>query len=195
MEEIEPVLAGYVRLVLYPRQATNTLTPGEIVTWSDTSTEFIGPLMIGRTQVLIDIHCHHSKNACESLGKHGSCCIAQSGVHKMEWHFIRLAIGRNQGLGISHLKRIMGAAQNGPLGKISINNTYSLIGIREDYVPACLQALEKKRINGFRCQARLAEENEIGRKEPRFNRAPAENAPSARNNNSSSNLRSHRQKP
>ncbi|NRA38471.1 MAG: DbpA RNA binding domain-containing protein [Planctomycetes bacterium] len=186
MEEIEPVLAGYVRLVLYPRQATPTLTPGEVVSWSDVAPEFIGPLMIGRKQVLIDIHCHHSKHACEALAKHGSCCIAQSGVHKMEWHFIRLGIGRNQGLGISHLKRIMGAAQKGPLGKISINNTYSLVGLREDFVQVCLQSLENKRINGFRCQARLAQENEIGRKEPRFTRIPDAGKQTPQ---------SHRQKP
>ena len=63
------------------------------------------------------------------------------------------------------MKRI----EAGPLGKININNTNTLIGIREDFIKHVITALSAKRINGVASQIRIAHERETGKKDANFN--------------------------
>ncbi len=180
MEPLPPVQAGYIRFVLFPETKTWLLTPGMVIEWCGCDNEKISHIQIKRQKIYIDIHNSVSHAVRENLQAHGRCSVAENGNEQLKWHFIRLGVGRNHGLNVGQLKKMMKRIEAGPLGKISINNTYTLIGLREDFVRETVEKLSRMRINGIASQARLAQEREVGRKEAQFHRPkpnPGHDAP------------------
>ncbi len=169
MDPLPPVEAGYIRLVLFPEVETWHLTPGMIVGYCAVDLEKVGHIQIKRQKVYVDVHNSVSHDVRERLNEHGRCTVAENGVELLKWQFIRLAVGRNHGLNVGQLKKLMKRIEAGPLGKISINNTNTLIGIREDFVKHVIAELSSKRINGVASQIRLAHDRETGKKEAHFN--------------------------
>lgn len=168
MEALPPVQAGYIRFVLFPEEKTWKLDPGMLIKMCQCGPEHVGHIQIKRQKVYIDIHNAVSHQVREALQEHGRCTVAENGLEQLKWSFIRLGIGRNHGLNVGQLKKLMKRIKAGPLGKISINNSYTLIGLREDFIKQALQQLSGMRINGFASQARFAQEREVGRREAQF---------------------------
>ena len=168
LEDLPPVSSGYIRLVLFPDSDTRDLLHADVLKWCDTDLDLLGHIQIRRRKVYIDVHHTISHELRERLNFRGRCTVAENSLHDMEWHFVRLGVGRNHGLNLGLLKKLIKKYEAGPIGKISINNSYTLIGIREDKIKSLLENLKTHRINGYASQARLANEREIGKKEAKF---------------------------
>ena len=60
-----------------------------------------------------------------------------------------MLIGRNHGISMGQLRKILQAADALPLGRISINNTHTLVGLQDFKIPAVMAKLTPLKINGF----------------------------------------------
>jgi hypothetical protein len=75
--------------------------------------------------------------------------LGQTRVVDITWQWLKIMIGRNHGLTIGHLKKILQAADAAPLGKIHIQNTHSLIGVQDWKMPAVVLKLSGTKVNGY----------------------------------------------
>ena len=168
MDELPPVSSGYIRLVFFPDADTRSMFHADVLRMCEEDLDLLSHIQIRRRKIYIDVHNSVSHDVRERLNAFGRCTVAENSLHAMRWHFIRLGIGRNHGLNLGYLKKLMKRLNAGPLGKISINNTYTLLGLREDRIESVLNQLKQKRINGYASQARLAEQREVGRREAHY---------------------------
>jgi hypothetical protein len=67
-----------------------------------------------------------------------------------DWNFrwLKLNVGRNHGLTIGQLRKVLVAVDALPLGKFNINNTHTLIGVQDQKAEAVLKRLADARVNG-----------------------------------------------
>ena len=168
MDDLPPVTSGYIRLVWFPDQDTREMLHADVLRLCDENLDNLGHIQIRRRKIYIDVMHTVSHDVRERLNEYGRCTVAENSLHQLRWVFIRLGVGRNHGLNLGYLKKLMKRLDAGPLGKISINNTYTLLGLREDKIESVVNQLKNKRINGYASQARLAEQREVGRKEAQY---------------------------
>lgn len=143
MDRLPPPAPGFVRIAVQLRSGT-TLTPGELVSRTGLPPERLGHAAVHHDQGMVDVQMEDGKTARQALEGLGSTRLID-----WEWRWLRLAIGRNHGLSIGQLRKIMQAAEAAPLGRIAINNTHTLVGIQDFRLPALLERLGAVRINGF----------------------------------------------
>lgn len=120
------------------------MTPGELASSTGLPAESIGHASVLGNKGLVDVHIADGKTARVALEQLGSTRLTD-----WEWRWLRLAIGRNHGLSIGQLRKVMQNADAHPLGRIAINNTHTLVGVQDFKLPALLEYLGNQRINGF----------------------------------------------
>ena len=143
MPELPPLQPGFVRIVVHLRPFS-ALTPGAIATATGIAPEHIGPIVIEGTEAYIDIAGDHGRDA-----RVGLSAIGPTQLIERRWQWLRIAIGRNHGLSMGQLKKILQTADALPAGRIMIQNTHTLIGLVDAKVDAVVQRLSGLRINGY----------------------------------------------
>jgi hypothetical protein len=143
MERLPPPPTGFVRIAVQLRGGVLP-TPGELVSRTGLPADRIGHAAVLDGCALVDVHVEDGKVARAALEGLGMTRLAD-----WEWRWLRLAVGRNHGLSIGQLRKIMLNADALPLGRIAINNTHTLVGIQDFKLPAVLERLGRLRINGF----------------------------------------------
>lgn len=147
MSDQTPPQAGFIRLAVLLERDT---TPGELARQSGVDPEFLGLITIDHGQAAIDIHEDHAQAARERLKALGPTQLqSRSRPPEPTWRWLRLAVGRNHGMTIGQFKRIMERSPAERLGKIHLNNTHTLVGIREDLYAAVVEYFRDQRINGI----------------------------------------------
>lgn len=143
MAELPPLAAGFVRLAVRLPPGP-PLTPGNLAKLTGLPAEHVGPINIADGEAFIDVTASEGRTARFNLTRLGPAHLAER-----RWHWLRLAVGRNHGLSMGQLRRILQNAQAHPVGKIIINNTHTLVGISDDNLQPVMTKLESTRINGF----------------------------------------------
>ena len=143
MPELPPLAAGFVRLAVRLPPGL-PLTPGNLAKLTGLGAEHLGPISISEGEAFIDITAAEGRTARFNLTRLGPAHLAER-----RWQWLRFAIGRNHGLSMGQLRRVLQNAAAHPVGKIIINNTHTLVGLADDNLPTVLIKLESTRVNGF----------------------------------------------
>ncbi|TVR44358.1 MAG: hypothetical protein EA402_07265 [Planctomycetota bacterium] len=140
-------LPGFVRLAVLLDQPA---TPGQIASACGVDLDHLGPIVVDHGQALVDIREEMAPEARERLKSIGATQLqTRAPVPPARWRWLRLAVGRNHGMTIGQFKRIMSRSPAGQLGRIHLNNTHTLVGIREDYFAAVCDHFSEAKINGI----------------------------------------------
>jgi len=142
MDDVPALAAGFVRIAigLRPRHG---YTPGEIANASGLKPEDIGHVVIGDNEAIIDV-----RSACGMKARDGLARVGRTQLAARNWQWLRLGVGRNHGMSMGQLRKIMQRADALPLGRISIQNTHSLIGLHDDKMAGVISRLSTLKING-----------------------------------------------
>ncbi|MCS6970242.1 MAG: hypothetical protein RMM29_08085 [Planctomycetota bacterium] len=133
---------GFVRLRVQfapPRHPT----PGDIVRWSEAPPEALGPIAVAAGEAVLDVRHAQLAATRAALARHGQ-------VRVIDWNYrwLRLDLGRIHGLTVGRLRSALQQAGASPLGRYSIGNHYTLVGVRDAQIEAVCQCLAQQRING-----------------------------------------------
>lgn len=154
MNDLPPVRSGFVRLGVRLR-AGEEVTPGFMASSAGVPMEQVGQIIVTDYEAFVEIHHTVARNARYHLDRVGQTRIAQ-----WNWLWLKLAIGRNHGLTIGQLRKLMQTADASPLGRIHVNNTHSLVGLHDFNMPSVIAKLETTRINGFAVRPQSLEASE-----------------------------------
>lgn len=147
MADLPDIPEGFVRIAVLLTQGAQP-TPGMVASSTGQNAEDLGAIWVDEQQVLIDVRAEIGPDVREKLEQFGPTQLQKRQVKVLEWKWLRLAIGRNHGFTLSHLKRLMERADGGPLGKIHLNNTYTTVGVREDHWDRALAYFTDHKVNG-----------------------------------------------
>lgn len=145
---LPPVKPGFVRIALLLTDATG-VTPGTIAKATGVAADDLGPIMVTGHEAHVDVREAVGQHAREHLQKLGATQLLASGHKQLAFQWLKVCVGRNHGLTMGQLRKILDRAKAAPVGRIHINNTHCLIGLRDDRIVAVEQALASVRINGI----------------------------------------------
>ncbi len=143
METLPPLAPGYVRIEVRFRLPGAPPTPGEVARATGIHPNQLGPIMVAGVNAVVDAKSQFVQRAREGLAALGLTRVA-------DWNFrwLRMNVGRNHGLTIGQLRKVLVAADALPLGKFNINNTHTLVGVQDQKAEAVVRHLADTRING-----------------------------------------------
>lgn len=139
-----PVKPGYVRLAVTLPPGRPLPTPGDLVRLSGVALEHLGPIAVEPRQATVEVEVEASKAARDALAKLGFTQVVD-----WHWRWLKVNLGRNHGLTLNQLKKLLSAADAGRLGKINLNNTHSMIGIQDYRLPGVVAKLASAKLNGY----------------------------------------------
>jgi hypothetical protein len=147
MDELPPPAAGTVRIRVHI--ATSPMpTPGELVRATGLPVEAVGFVQVGPRSATVDVLAEHGKAARARLD-----LIGKTQVVEWIWRWLRIELGRNQGLSMGRLKKLLLESQAMPAGKIMLNNTHTMVGIQDFRIDETLRRMAALRVNGFPVKA------------------------------------------
>jgi hypothetical protein len=152
MSDLPPVKSGFVRLGVRWRSGT-TLTPGDLVTAAGVDLDQIGPIVVLDTEAYIEIGNEVARTARFNLDR-----LGQTRIMQFNWRWLKLSIGRNHGLTIGQLRKLMQKVDASPLGRLHVNNTHTLIGLQDFKLPHVMAKLLTTRLNGYAVRPEALEE-------------------------------------
>jgi hypothetical protein len=139
-----PVKPGFVRLAVKLAPGRPLPTPGDLVKLSGVALEHLGPIAVEPGQATVEVEVEASKVAREALARLGLTQVVD-----WHWRWLKISLGRNHGLTLNQLKKLLAAADAGRLGKINLNNTHSLVGIQDYRLPQVVAKLSSAKLNGY----------------------------------------------
>jgi hypothetical protein len=143
MESLPDIAPGFVRIqVRLPRDREST--PGEVARMSGMALDDLGPVLVLDGSAVVDVRTECGRSAREHLERLGPTRLVG-----WQWQWLKLSIGRNHGLNIGQLKKVMLSVDALPLGRILINNTHTLVGVQDFKLPAILARMATLRVNGY----------------------------------------------
>lgn len=143
MDELPDPAPGFVRIqVRLPRDGQPT--PGDLARMSGVALDDLGLVQVLDGSAVVDVRTEHGKTAREHLERLGPTRLVG-----WEWQWLKLNIGRNHGLNIGQLKKVMLSVDALPLGRILINNTHTMVGVQDFKLPAVLARMSTLRVNGY----------------------------------------------
>ncbi|GDY14107.1 hypothetical protein LBMAG53_29850 [Planctomycetota bacterium] len=143
MDQLPPPAAGQVRIRVRLPPETR-MTPGELVLAAGVPIERIGPIHIARHDATIDVAAESGRVARAQLDR-----IGQTALVDWNWRWVRIGLGRNHGLSMGRLRKLLLDADALPAGRIHLNNTHTLVGVQDFRLPAVLAAMAAMRVNGL----------------------------------------------
>jgi len=147
VDDLPPLQTGYTRLaVLLERE--REITPGAVASRLGIALEELGPVLVLGDQAVVDVDNDFANRARQALEELGPVQEIGRKVQPTRFVWLRVAVGRNHGLTMAHLRKLLTRADAGPLGRIRVNNTHSLVGLRDDHVEAVIAHLRDQRLNG-----------------------------------------------
>ncbi|MBA3685444.1 MAG: hypothetical protein H0W72_09420 [Planctomycetes bacterium] len=141
--DLPSLAAGFVRISVRLRPGAES-TPGSIARATGLAPEDLGPIAITGGEATVDVRSEHGRQARNGLGQLGPTMLMER-----RWQWLRIAIGRNHGLTMGQLRKILQTADALPLGRISIQNTHTLVGLTEVKMVSVVERLAPLRINGY----------------------------------------------
>lgn len=143
MEALPSLAEGFVRIsVMLPQQ--RGVTPGDLVQATGVPPEHVSHIVVQGSIAYVDVAAEHGRQARAGLQRFG-----QTQLVERNWRWLRIGLGRNHGLAMGQLRRILQQAGATPVGRIQIQNTHTLVGLSDDRLPAVMQWFAERRINGF----------------------------------------------
>jgi hypothetical protein len=143
MDDRPDLMQGFVRIsVRLP--SGEAYTPGELAKIAAVPLDDLGPIVVGPGEAFVDVRYDAGRQARANLERVGPAKLVE-----WEWQWLKLGIGRNHGLSMGQLKKILQAADALPLGRISINNTHTLVGLQDFKLPGVIERMSRLRVNGF----------------------------------------------
>jgi hypothetical protein len=147
MDAGAPPAEGFVRIAV--RLGTGAApTPGEIARLCAVELEALGPIQVGPGEAQVDVRADRGRAVRAHLER-----LGPTRLEGWTWRWLRLSVGRNHGLSMGQLRRVMQNAEALPLGRIHIQNTHSLVGVQDFRLPTVLERLKGTRLNGFALRA------------------------------------------
>jgi hypothetical protein len=141
--ELPPLQAGYIRIAVALRRG-EAYTPGDIARAAGIPVEHISHIVLSPDQAYIDVRPEFGRQARDHLAE-----LGRTELIERHWQWLKLGLGRNHGISMGQLRRIMQTADALPLGRIIISNTHTMIGLQDHKMPTVLQRLSSLKINGF----------------------------------------------
>ena len=143
METLPPLAPGYVRVEVRFRLPGAPLTPGDVVRASNVPPDSLGPILVAGVNAVVDVRSTLAQRARDGLSALGLTRVS-------DWNFrwLKLNVGRNHGLTIGQLRKVLVAADALPMGKFNINNTHTMVGVQDQKAEAVLARMSDTRING-----------------------------------------------
>ncbi len=145
MDSLPAIATGFVRITVRLADA-GRLTPGELARATGVQPDQLGPVAVlsDEGEGVVEVRAELGKQVRERLERLGATRLVG-----WEWQWLKLHIGRNHGLSMGQLRKIMQTVDALPLGRISINNTHTLVGLQDFKLPPVLARLAVLKINGF----------------------------------------------
>ncbi len=166
MPDLPPIKPGHVRLHLLLERDSD-ITPGDVLRATGLDPELIDHVLVFGHEALIDIVEDHGQEARKALDAIAITQVSKRPQPPPRWSWIKIAVGRNHGLSMRQLRKILDRAEAGQVGQIDIHNTHSAIGIRDDRLDGVIEQLAPLRINGIQTRPERLESR----------RAPAHRSP------------------
>jgi hypothetical protein len=168
-----PLADGFARIhvTLSTEPGDAAPTPGELAQRCQIPAESLGLIRINGNQALVDVEDPFAEAACLRLNELGRARIADRQRPEIRWAWLLIQVGRTHGMTMGYLKKLLERAASGPVGKIHIQNEYTLVGLHGDRIQSVADFLNRKPINGIKPRAREAEAAEHRGEEPRYIRA------------------------
>jgi hypothetical protein len=154
METLPPLAPGYVRVEVRFRLPGAPPTPGELVRATGVHPDELGPIMVAGVNAVVDVRSPLVQRARDGLMALGLTRVA-------DWNFrwLKLNVGRNHGLTLGQLRKVLAAADALPLGKFNINNTHTMVGVQDQKAAGIVARLADTRINGQAVRPELVPSN------------------------------------
>ena len=147
MSELPPVKPGFVRIgVRFP--GGTPMTPGQLATACNLDLEQVGAIMVEGSEAFVEVRYEFARHARFALDRIGPTRLLQ-----WSWQWLKLNIGRNHGLTIGQLRKLMLTVDAAPLGRLHVNNTHTLVGLHDVKLQPILAKLATTRLNGFAVRA------------------------------------------
>jgi hypothetical protein len=143
MSDLPPVKPGFVRIGVRLSPG-NVVTPGQMASATGINLDHVGPITVLDHEAFVEIHHEYAR-----VGRNGLDRIGPTRILQWNWQWLKLGVGRNHGLTIGQLRKLLQTADASPLGRLHVNNTHSLVGLQDFKLPPVLAKLETTRINGF----------------------------------------------
>jgi hypothetical protein len=144
MEQLPDPAPGFVRIQVRLAREHHGATPGELARQAGVALDDLGPVQVRDGWALVDVRTDLGRTAREHLERLGSTRLVG-----WQWQWLKLHIGRNHGLNIGQLKKVMQNVDAMPLGRILINNTHTLVGLQDFKLAAIITRMGGMRVNGF----------------------------------------------
>jgi hypothetical protein len=157
--------SDHVRFAVYTKKS-DRFTPGEIARLTGLEPDQIGFIAIESDHILVDVHKTCKQAVRSRLVEIGGCKLLEDAPFL--WRWLRLAIGRNHGLTMRKLRSVLESAEAQPVGRIHLNNAYTLVGLREDRWEPTLAALANTSVSGIPLRPREADRHESRSEDPRY---------------------------
>lgn len=154
METLPPLAPGYVRVEVRFRLPGAPPTPGDLVRATGVHPDELGPIMVAGVNAVVDVRSPMVQRARDGLTALGLTRVA-------DWNFrwLKLNVGRNHGLTLGQLRKVLAAADALPLGKFNINNTHTMVGVQDQKAAGIVARLADTRINGQAVRPELVPAN------------------------------------
>ncbi len=148
-DEVPPLAPGFVRIaVLLPQGSP--LTPGDLARASGLPGEALGPVLRLGEQALLDVVEDRGQEARAALEQIGPTQLTARKVEVERFSWLRLEVGRNHGLTMKHLGKVLSQHGVERPGRIHVNNTHTLVGVPAQLLDGLIAALAELRLNGAR---------------------------------------------
>ncbi len=167
--DIPELAAGYARLQIdlkEERRGEHSPTPGEVVCATELPPEEVGFISVSENTVTIDVvrpRCRHTREILTGLG-----FVRVIKAPDMDWLWLYIGIGRNHGFTMKRLKKLLDETDSQPVGKIHLNNAYTVVGLREDKFEGACTHMKSAKINGIALKPRQATFKETQEEDPRY---------------------------
>ena len=160
MEDLPTLQIGFTRLaVLLDRP--QGITPGVIASRIGVDLDHLGPVLVMDNQCLVDVANDYANRARTGLEDLGPVQEIGRKERPITFQWLRLSVGRNHGLTLAHLRKVLERTNPGPLGRIHVNNTHSTIGLRDDVIDSVIEQLKDIKVNGAAAKPERVPDGEI----------------------------------
>ena len=146
-DDLPKLAPGYVRLAVL-LESPEGVTNGDVVKATGVDLDHLGPVLVLGEQAWVDVERDLADQAREGLQRLGPTQISAVKPILYKYQWLRLGAGRNHGLTMGQLRKLLTRADAGPIGRIHINNTHTMVGIREDHLERVEAHFAEARVNG-----------------------------------------------
>lgn len=143
METLPPVAAGHVRIEVRFASRATPPTPGEVARAAGVPPDELGPILVGGLNAVVDV-----RSAAADRARRGLDSLGRTRVADWNFRWLKLHVGRNHGLTVGQLRKLLAAIDALPLGRFNINNTHTLVGVLDQKAAAIVERLAQTRVNG-----------------------------------------------